>query len=74
MVSTSLRISATIQTIIVFLLISLPFTYKVTNRVLGGIIGKLAEPSGCPTFRGLFVHSIVFGCIIYSLMIINPSR
>jgi hypothetical protein len=68
MASTALKISATIQSIIVFLIISLPFTYKLTNRLLGGIIGKLAEPSGCPTPTGIFVHSLVFGLIIYGLM------
>jgi hypothetical protein len=68
MASTSLKISATIQSIIVFLIISLPFTYKLTNNLLGSIIGKLAEPSGCPTMLGLFVHSLVFGLIIYGLM------
>jgi hypothetical protein len=68
MASTSVKISATIQSIIVFLLVSLPFTYKITNSLLGGIIGRLADPSGCPTMLGLFVHSLVFGLIIYGLM------
>lgn len=66
--STSLKISATIQSIIAFLIVSLPFTYKLTNRFFGGIVGKLADPSGCPTPLGLFIHSIVFGIIIYGLM------
>ena len=66
--STSLKISATIQSIIVFLIVSLPFTYKLTNSLLGGFVGKLADPSGCPTPLGLFIHSIVFGIIIYGLM------
>jgi hypothetical protein len=68
MASTALKISATIQSIIIFIIISLPFTYKLTNRLLGGIIGKLADASGCPTGLGLFVHAIVFGLIIYLLM------
>jgi hypothetical protein len=68
MASTSLKISATIQSIIVFLLVSLPFTYKLTDRLLGGIIGRLADASGCPTFLGLVVHALVFGLIIYGLM------
>lgn len=72
MASTSLKINATIQSVIAFLIISLPFTYKLTNRLLGGIIGKLSDASGCPTTLGLFIHSIVFGFIIYGLMIINP--
>ena len=68
MTSTALKISATIQSIIIFIIISLPFTYRLTNRLLGGIIGKLADASGCPTGLGLFVHAIVFGLIIYCLM------
>lgn len=67
------KINATIQSIIVFLLVSLPCTYKLTNGLLGGILGKLADPSGCPTSLGLFVHSIVFGLIVYGLMSIDHS-
>ncbi len=66
--STATKISATIQSIIVFLIISLPFTYKLTNGLLGGIIGKLADESGCPTTLGLVVHSLVFGLIVWGLM------
>ena len=68
MVSQSLKLSATIQSIIVFIIVSLPFTYKLTNRLLGGIVGRLADSSGCPTALGLFIHAIVFGLIIYCLM------
>jgi hypothetical protein len=68
MASTALKISATIQSIIVFIIISLPFTYKLTNKLLGGIVGKLADASGCPTGLGLFIHALVFGLIIYALM------
>ncbi len=68
MASTALKISATIQSIIIFIIISLPFTYRLTNRLLGGIIGKLADASGCPTTLGLIVHALVFGLIIYVLM------
>lgn len=68
MPSTSLKLSATIQSIIVFIIVSLPFTYRLTNRLLGGIIGNLADSSGCPTSLGLFIHALVFGLIIYCLM------
>jgi hypothetical protein len=71
MSSTTLKITATIQSIIIFLIVSLPYTYKVTNGLLGGILGKLADPSGCPTVLGLFIHAIVFGLIVYGLMAIN---
>jgi hypothetical protein len=68
MVSSTIKLSATLQSIIIFIVISLPFTYKLTNRLLGGFLGKLADPSGCPTGLGLFIHAIVFGVIIYALM------
>lgn len=71
MASTTLKISATIQSIIIFLIVSSPFTYKITNGLLGGIFGKLADSSGCPTTIGLLIHSLVFGLIIYGLMTIN---
>jgi hypothetical protein len=64
------KINATIQSIIVFIIVSLPLTYKITNSLLGGIVGKLADSSGCPTGLGLFIHSIVFGVLIYGLMVV----
>ncbi len=70
MPSTEIKIISTIQSIIAFLIVSLPFTYKLTNGLLGGIVGKLADQSGCPTTLGLVIHSIVFGLIIYGLMLI----
>jgi hypothetical protein len=68
MASVSVQVSATIQSIIVFLLVSAPFTYKLTNSLLGGIVGSLASSSGCPTTTGLIVHAVVFGLIVYGLM------
>lgn len=71
MTKSTLFLYATIQAVIVFLLVSLPFTYKITNGLLGGIVGKLADNSGCPTGLGLFVHAIVFGLITYGLMVMH---
>lgn len=71
MPSTSLKISATIQSMIVFIIVSLPLTYKVTNGILGGIVGKLADSSGCPTTTGLLIHTVVFGLIVFALMTID---
>lgn len=66
--STITKLNATIQSVIIFIIVSLPFTYKLTNRLLGGIVGKLADVSGCPTVLGIFIHAIVFGMAIYALM------
>ena len=56
--------SATIQAVLVFYIISHPVVYRMTNRIVGG----LATGSGCPTAMGLVVHSLVFGAIVYGLM------
>jgi hypothetical protein len=65
------KLAATIQSVIIFIIISLPITYRITNRILGNIVGKLADSSGCPTGLGIFIHSLVFGVIIYALMVIH---
>jgi hypothetical protein len=72
MSSTSDKISATIQTLVVFIIVSLPATYKLTNGLFGLFGLELAEPSGCPTLTGILVHALVFAVIIYILMVTNP--
>ena len=72
MATTAVKIKATIYSIIAFIIVSLPFTYKLTKGLLGRFVGRLADPSGCATPLGLAIHAIVFGFIIYGLMIINP--
>ncbi len=66
--SAAVKLSATIKSVIVFIIVSLPFTYKLTNRLFSGIVGRLADSSGCPTDMGLIIHALVFGLIIYALM------
>jgi hypothetical protein len=62
--------SATLQAVLLFFIIANPFTYRLTNSLLGGLVGRLADPSGCPTGTGLLVHSAVFGLIVYGLMLL----
>ena len=60
--------AATLQAVLLFFIIANPFTYRLTNSLLGGLLGRLSDPSGCPTSTGLIVHSVVFGLIVYGLM------
>ena len=62
--------SATLQAVFLFFLISNPFTYRLTNSLLSGLVGRLSDPSGCPTSKGILVHSVVFGLIVYALMLV----
>jgi len=62
---------------LLFFVISSPFTYKIVDNIVGGIVGaiipqvahwfNIAE-AGCPTTYGLAVHPVVFGVVTYLLM------
>ena len=50
---------------LMFFIISNPMVYKLVDGVLGGMLGPIASPSGCPTTWGLIVHSGVFAAATY---------
>jgi hypothetical protein len=56
----SAKLSAAIVAGVMFFIISNPIVYKAVDGVLGGLLGPIASPSGCPTTWGLIVHSAVF--------------
>jgi len=52
----------------IFMLISSPFLYQMLDK-LGSVINlNIASPSGCPTFLGLFVTTVLFVLIVRLLM------
>lgn len=50
---------------LMFFIISHPIVYKLVDSVVGGILGRVASPSGCPTTWGLIVHAAVFAAATY---------
>ena len=70
MVRLTQKHTATLQAVLLFFLISNPMTYRLTNSLLSGLTGRLADPGGCPTSKGLLLHSAVFGVIVYGLMLL----
>jgi hypothetical protein len=73
----SRKTQAAITAALLFYVISSPFTYRMVDQVVGGIVSavapqfsyifKIAE-AGCPTNYGLAVHAVVFGLVSYYLM------
>jgi hypothetical protein len=53
---------------LVFFLVANPETYKILQKLIGGVIGTIASEAGCPTSLGLFLHTIVFFFVILALM------
>jgi hypothetical protein len=77
MLGLSRKATAALTAALLFYVISSPFTYRLVDSVVGGLVGavvpqfttlfKIAE-AGCPTNYGLLVHSAVFGLVSYYLM------
>ena len=70
----SRRVQHALALALLFFVVSSPFTYKLVDRLVGGIVSstipslyhmlKVAE-GGAPTTYGLFLHSVVFGVVAY---------
>ena len=52
----------------IFILVIHPYTYIFTQKVLGGLLGKIAETNGCPTTRGLALHTLVYILLVRGSM------
>lgn len=73
----SRKVQASLVAALLFFVISSPFTYKLVDSVVGGVVRavvpqaasffKIAE-AGCPTNYGLMVHAAVYGLVTYFLM------
>lgn len=50
---------------LMFFILSHPFVYKFVDSLVGGLLGRIASPGGCPTTWGLIVHSAVFATAVY---------
>ena len=51
-----------------FVLVTNPITYKITDRFLGGFLGRIADAMGSPTRVGYILHAIVFLLLVrYSM-------
>lgn len=46
---------------LLYYIIANPMTYRLVDSLLGGLVGRIAGPSGCPTNLGVIVHAVVFG-------------
>ena len=50
---------------LMFFIISHPIVYKLVDSLVGGLLGRIASPGGCPPTWGLIVHSAVFAAATY---------
>lgn len=55
----------------IFILVINPYTYKFTQKVFGGFLGQISDANGCPTMRGIAVHTIVYILLVRGSMDLN---
>jgi len=55
-------------TLLIFIIVINPITYKLVNGLLMSVFGKIADGKGCPTMMGLVIHSIVFLLLVRFVM------
>ena len=72
--SSSKKWQITFFSAFLFLLVVNPYTYKLTQSLLGGLVGKIADSNGCPTFIGLFIHTIVYILLVRGSMDMHLFR
>jgi hypothetical protein len=60
-----------LQAALVFLVISSPLMYKTVQMVFGKLF--TVAVNGCPTIAGLLLHTLVFGLVVYILMVVQKS-
>ena len=49
---------------VLFLLVVTPMTYKLTDKLFGKLLGKIADANGSPTWTGILLHTVVFMLLV----------
>ena len=49
---------------LIFILVVHPMTYKLTQKMLGDLLGRISDAHGCPTTIGLALHTIVYNLLV----------
>lgn len=57
---------------LLFLLVSSPFTYSLTNTITKGVGFAISDSQGCPNLAGLILHTIVF--ILLLRLMLNKDQ
>ena len=70
MASSTQKWHISLFSLVIFLLVVNPYTYGLTNKLLGPFIGALSV-AGCPTTLGLAIHGIVYLLLVRYSMDLN---
>jgi hypothetical protein len=66
------RVLYSVQSAVLFFLIAAPFTYKVVQAIFGKLF--TVAVNGAPTYAGVVLHSVVYGILVYLLMVVQGPK
>ena len=66
--SSSKKWQISIFSAVIFILVIHPYTYILTQKILGGVFGKIADIHGCPTSLGILIHTFVYILLVRGSM------
>ena len=64
----SVKLQLVLFSVLVFLIVSNPMTYKLTTMVTSNI-GFVTIQGEAPTKMGIFLHALVFGLLMYGYLL-----
>jgi hypothetical protein len=67
-----LRILYSIQSALLFFVIASPFMFGLTQQIFGKLFA--VTKGACPTLGGVFLHAVVYGLLVYVLMILQSKK
>ncbi len=67
-VNVALKAKYAFYSTLVFFLVANPETFKLTQRLLGGLF-TLASDKGCPSTLGFFFHTGLFFFVLWGFML-----
>jgi hypothetical protein len=53
---------------LIFFLIANPETFQMTQQSFGWLL-HIADPGGCPTSTGFFLHTVLFFLVLWAAML-----
>jgi hypothetical protein len=68
MSSSYMKWQITLFSALIFLVVVHPMTYKLTQALFGGVLGRVSDAGGCPTSIGLALHTLVYVLLVRGSM------
>ena len=69
--SSSIKWKITSLSAFIFVIVIHPHSYLLTQQMFGSLIGNITEANGCPTTRGLILHTLVYIILVRVSMDLN---